>query len=147
MWSDSLLLAERALIVRLLLWSASSVLAGTVVLVVLGARRVRSVFLEQFSAQLIAWGALVLLAATMAWRSVALRDLAGATRLQNGVWLAGGLAVGCIAVGITLVAIAWRQRPGLVGAGIGVLTQGAAFLVLSAHFLTVLVRLALRIDG
>ncbi len=147
MWSDSLLLAERALFVRLLLWSASSVLAGTGVLVALTVRRVRSVFLEQFSTQMVVWGGLVLLPAAIAWRSLALRDLAGATRLQNGVWLACGLAVGCVAVGVTLVATGWRRRPGLVGAGIGVVTQGAAFLLLSAHFLTVLARLALRIDG
>ena len=84
--------------------------------------RQRSPLLEHFGIQTAAWGA----DRARRWRSsrqqsLALRDLAGATRLDRMLWLNIGLDVGYVLVGLTLVVLGWRavRRLGLVGAGIG----------------------------
>ena len=137
MWSDTLLLAERAHLIRLVLWGASSVLAGTALLVTLIARRARSPFLTHFAIQTAAWGAVNLALTAFAWRRLAERDLGGATRLANLLWLNTGLDIGYIGVGATLAITGWvlGHRLGAVGAGIGIMVQGAALLVLDIRFL------------
>jgi len=144
MWSDTLLLAERAHLVRLLLWGAASVLTGTAVLAVLAARRAQSPLLMHFAVQTAAWGAIDLGLAALAWRGLAMRDLAGATHLDRMLWLNCGLDVGYIAVGVTLawVGLALGRRLGLMGAGLGVIVQGLALLALDARFIAVLSRLS-----
>jgi hypothetical protein len=61
-----------------------------------------------------------------------LRDLAGATRLDRFLWLNVGLDAGYVMVGLTLLIIGARvlRRPGLVGAGLGVIVQGSALVLL-----------------
>jgi hypothetical protein len=132
MWADTLLAAERAHALRLLAWGAVSVLAGTALLAWLRVRAYRSHLLEQFAVQMAAWGTLVLLIAYVAQRGLALRDLAGATRLDRLLWLAIGLDAGFVLVGIALAAVGWRlgRRLGLIGAGTGIVVQGAALMVL-----------------
>ena len=48
------------------------------------------------------------------------------------LWLNIGLDVGFVLVGITLAILGWRavRRLGLVGAGIGVILQGTALMLL-----------------
>jgi hypothetical protein len=149
MWSDTLLAAERSHLLRLILWGVGSVIAGTALLVLVATRRGAaggSPLLANFAVQCAAWGAIDLLIAGFAWRGLALRDLAGATKLDRLLWLNTGLDVGYVAVGIALAAVGWQlgRRLGLVGAGIGVAVQGLALVVLDAHFISVLNRLAVR---
>lgn len=143
MWSDSLLLAERAHLVRLLAWGAASVLAGSAVAALLAVRRAHSPLLTHFAIQTAAWGAIDLLLAGLAWRGLAMRDVAGAARLERLLWLNTGLDVGYVAVGVTLGVAGWTlgRRLGAVGAGLGVVVQGIALLVLDARFIGVLARL------
>ena len=144
MWSDTLLAAERAHLERLVLWGVMSVLVGTALLALLAARRVRSPLLTHFAVQMSAWGALDLALAGWAWRGLRLRDFATATALDRLLWLNTGLDLGYVAVGITLAATGWAvgRRLALIGAGTGIVVQGAALLVLDATFISILGRLA-----
>lgn len=135
MWSDTLLAIERAHLVRLAVWGAASALAGTALLALLALRRTRrgeSALLRHFAIQTVAWGTIDLGLALLGVRSLAPRDLAGATRLDRFLWLNTGLDAGYAAVGLTLAITGWLlgRRLGLVGAGIGVTIQGLALLVL-----------------
>ncbi len=142
MWSDTLLLAERAHLMRLVLWGASSVLVGTALLAMLAARRAHAPFLAHVAIQTLAWGAIDLVRVAYAWRGLAERDLRGATRLANVLWLNTGLDIGYIAVGATLAIAGWvlGRRLGAVGAGVGIMVQGTALLVLDLGFLAVFSR-------
>ena len=132
MWADTLLAAERAHLLRLALWGGSSILVGGALLGLLRLRRVRSPLLDHFAIQTVAWGAVDLALALAGRQRLELRDLAAATRLDRFLWLNIGLDAGYIMVGLTLLAVGWRvaRRPGLVGAGLGVIVQGAALAVL-----------------
>ncbi|HVE78861.1 MAG TPA: hypothetical protein VNA89_08370 [Gemmatimonadaceae bacterium] len=144
MWSDTLLLAERAHLARLFLWGASSVVAGTAVLAFLRLRRARSALLTQFAIQTAAWGLLNLVLALAARRALRERDVAGATRLDRFLWLNVGLDAGYIGVGLTLALAGWflGRRLGVVGAGVGVVVQGLALLVLDLYVIGAIERLA-----
>lgn len=128
MWADTLLAAERAHLLRLALWGAASLLVGTALVAMLHLRRSRSSLLTHFGIQTGAWGAVELGVALLLLRSLALRDLSGATRLDRRVWMNIGLDVGYALVGITLIVIGWRvvRRFGLVGAGMAIVLQGSA---------------------
>ena len=153
MWSDSLLLAERAHLVRLLVWGVGSVVAGGAILVALlavGRRRAAggavraSPLVTHFAVQTAAWGAIDLALAALAWRGLAMRDADAALRLDRMLWLNVGLDVGYVAVGVTLALTGWLlgRRLGAVGAGVGVVVQGAALLVLDAKFIAVIAALS-----
>lgn len=139
MWADTLLSLERAHLLRLALWGAGSVLAGTIVLLVARIAQHRRAspprpLLTHFAIQTAAWGAVDLAICVWAWRGLALRDVHGATSLVNFLWLNVGLDVGYVGVGVTLVLVSWRlgQRLAGVGAGMGVIVQGLALAVLDA---------------
>jgi hypothetical protein len=132
MWADTLLAAERAHLLRLILWSAASILAGTALMAWLRIGRRRSPLLDQFALQSAAWGAVEVALALAGYATLELRDVAGATRLDRLLWLNVGLGVGYVLVGVTLVLLGWRtlRRPGLIGAGLGVIVQGTALATL-----------------
>jgi hypothetical protein len=132
-WADTLLTVERAHLLRLVLWGAASLLIGTALVAILRIRRPRSSLLMHFGVQTAAWGAVELGAALLLLRSLALRDLAGATRLDRMLWLNIGLDVGCVLVGVTLAVVGWRavRHLGLVGAGIAVVLQGSALAMIN----------------
>jgi hypothetical protein len=132
MWADTLLVAERAHLLRLIIWGGASVVAGAALLGLLRLRRERSALLDHFAIQTVAWGAIDLALALAGRQRLELRDLAAATRLDRFLWLNIGLDAGYVMVGLTLLAVGWRvaRRPGLVGAGIGVIVQGTGLAVL-----------------
>jgi Family of unknown function (DUF6992) len=61
-----------------------------------------------------------------------MRDLAGAARLERLVWLNIGLDAGYVAAGAMLAGAAWwlARRAGPVGAGVGIVVQGLALVVI-----------------
>ena len=143
MWSDTLLLAERAHLARVLLWGGASLLVGSLVLALLAVRRVRSPLLLHFAIQTAAWGAINVVLAALARRGLAPRDVSGATRLDRFVWFNNGLDLGYVAVGVTLAIVGWRlgHRLALVGAGMALVVQGLALLVLDLRFSAILARM------
>jgi uncharacterized protein DUF6992 len=140
MWSDTLLLAERAHLMRLAAWGAGSMLAGTAVVALL---RRQSPLLKQFGMQTSVWGLIAIAIVLLSWRDLAMRDVAGAARLERLIWLDAGLALGLAAVGGTLAVAGWRigKRLDAVGAGIAMMAQGLALALLELHFASVLTRL------
>jgi hypothetical protein len=141
-WADSLLALERLHVLKLTLWGALSVLVGTSLSAVVLAKRVESALLQHFGIQMGAWGLVILVMALWARSRLALRDLAGAVSLDRFAWLNIGLDAGYVLVGITLALCGWRlgRRPGLVGAGVGVVVQGLALAVLDLQLSTGIVR-------
>jgi hypothetical protein len=142
MWSDTLLALEHAHLLRLLAWSAASIVAGTALYAVLTLRRTASALLAQFAIQTCAWGLLNLIVAAMGMLRLAERDLASATRLDRLLWLSLGLDAGLVLIGVTLATTGWvlSRRLGIVGAGIGVLVQGAGLLALDLRFVAMTTR-------
>lgn len=138
MWADTLLAAERAHLLRLLVWGAASVLTGSALLAWLFAGSRRSKLLEQFAVQTAGWGVVEIVLAGMARTALAPRDFAGATRLDRLLWLNIGLDAGYILVGLALVTTGWYlgRRLGLLGAGTGIIVQGGALAVLDLMLAT-----------
>jgi len=136
MWADTLLAAEGAHLLRLLLWGVACLLVGTGLLawLRLGARN--STLLEQFAIQTAAWGTVEIALGALARTSLAVRDLAGATRLDRLLWLNLGLDAGYLMLGLALVILGWRlaRHLGYVGAGIAIVVQGGALALLDLTF-------------
>src|SRR5688500_16346383 len=130
MWADTLLAAERAHLLRLLAWAASSVLVGTALLAIVGARGGERGLLRHFAIQMAAWGAVEGAIVALAWRGLALRDYVGAVRLDRALWLCVGLDAGSIGIGATLAVAGWMlaRRAAALGAGAGIVVQGSALL-------------------
>jgi hypothetical protein len=143
MWSDTLFAAERAHLVRLLLWAAASVVVGTALWAVSSRRPVPSPLLQHLALQTALWGLIDLGIVAQGWRSQEMRDLAGYLALDRFLWLNVGLDAGYVAVGITLLACGWTlgRRMGLVGAGLGVAVQGLALLALDGWLVVILNRI------
>jgi hypothetical protein len=132
MWADTLMAAERAHLLRLVVWGGACLVLGGTLLVFLKARGQRSPLLQQFAFQTAGWGAIDLVLAANGLRTLHLRDLGGATRLDRFLWLNVGLDIGYVLVGLTLLIAGWRlgRRAGLIGAGAGVIVQGTALVLL-----------------
>ena len=143
MWSDNLLIAERAHLVRLIAWGAGSMLVGTALLAVLRLRRARSPLLFHFALQTIAWGAIDLVLAWTGSQNLEMRDIAGATRLDRFIWFNAGLDLGYAGVGATMIILGWRlgRSLGLVGAGVGIVVQGLALAILDLQLTVIVARL------
>ena len=119
-----------------MIWAALSVLAATILFVLLAARRIRSPLLEHFALQMAGWGVVLAAIVFFEWRGLAMRDVSGAARLERVLWLNIGLDAGYVAVGVTL-AVAGRlmaRRLAAVGAGLGIVLQGLALLLLDLQF-------------
>jgi hypothetical protein len=146
MWSDTLLAAERAHLARLLVWASASVIAGAALLLFVSLRGTNTPLLRQFGIQALAWGAIDLGIVAWAWRGLRLRDHAGAMGLVRFLWLNVGLDLGYVGVGATLALAGWiiARHLGAVGAGVGVVTQGLALLVLDGVFLAHIDRLGIN---
>ncbi|GJG86146.1 hypothetical protein tb265_13270 [Gemmatimonadetes bacterium T265] len=138
MFADTLLSLERSHLLRLLIWGAGSVVAGTLLLALQALQRTAGSpsLLRHFAIQTVAWGAIDLALALWAQRGLALRDYAGARQLDRVLWLNLGLDAGYIGVGVTLALCGWLfgRRYAPVGAGLGVIVQGAALFLLDLLF-------------
>lgn len=144
MWSDALIIAERNHLLRLLVWGAVCVLAGTALLLAGVLRRGdRSPLLRHFAIQTTAWGAAELLVGAWGWQGLAYRDLASYTRFDRLLWLNVGLDAGYVAVGAALALTGWlaARRLGPVGAGMAIAVQGLALFVLHSFLVDVIARL------
>jgi hypothetical protein len=135
-WADTILAAEQQHLLRMLIWAALSIVAGTAIVTLLTVRRTESALLAHFAYQTAAWGVVVGAVAAVSWHSLRLRDLAGAARLEHLVWLNVGLAVAYAAAGAVLAVTAWKlgRRLGAVGAGTAIVVQGLALFVLELQF-------------
>ena len=143
MWSDTLLAAERSHLLRVILWAVTSATLGTILLLIITVRRVAAPVVQWFAMQILVWGLLELVVAVARWRSLGMRDVSGATRLDRLTWLHIGLDAGMVGIGLTLVVLAWLQGRHLavMGAGLGVVVQGLGLLVLNLTFASLLARL------
>ncbi|MDE3126371.1 MAG: hypothetical protein KGL38_00105 [Gemmatimonadota bacterium] len=142
MFADSLLRAEQLHLFRLLAWGAASILAGTLVSVTVVWRRQATTLLRQFAIQTAAWGVLETAYVALAWHGLALRDLAGATRLDRHLWFTLGLEIGGMGIGATLVMLgAGRERRlWLMGAGMAVIVQCMALFLIDARLAALISR-------
>ncbi len=135
--------AERAHLLRLLAWGASSAVSGLALLAWIRWRGSRAAsLLFHFALQTALWGTIDLLIASASFRGLELRDLDSATGLDRFLWLNIGLDAGYVMVGLTLIIVAWRlgRRQALMGAGLGVAVQGAALALLDLVFAVQIVR-------
>lgn len=142
MFADDLLRAEQMHLFRLLVWGGASVVAGTLIFVALAWRRPGTTILRHFAIQSIGWGALEVAYAAVAWHGVQMRDLAGATRLDRLLWFNLGLDLGLVTVGAAIGLLGWayNRRLNLVGAGAGVVLQGAALFLINAQLASMISR-------
>ena len=143
MWSDTLLAAERNHLLRVILWAVTSATLGTILLLIITIRRVVAPVVQWFATQALVWGLLELVVAAASWRSLDMRDVSGATRLDRLTWLHIGLDAGIVGIGLTLAIVAWLQgrRLAVIGAGLGIVVQGLGLLLLNLTFASVLARL------
>lgn len=143
MWSDTLLAAERAHVIQLILWAVSSAVLGTSIVAVVTLRRMAVPIIQWFAVVALVGGLAELAIALVRWQSLAMRDVSSATRLDRLTWFNAGLDVGIIAAGLTMVAFAWvaGRRLSILGAGLGALVQGLGLLVINLTFVSILARL------
>jgi hypothetical protein len=132
MWADTLQTFERQHLLQLLEWGGASVLIGCLLFLVLSLRRIRAPLLRHFATQNILWGIAELVWGAFGYRDVPLRDYEGAASLARVLWVAIGFEAGAILVGITLAIGGWAyvRRLAVVGAGIGIIVQASALIVL-----------------
>lgn len=142
MWADTLLRAEQRHLLQLLIWAGLSVIAATSLAVVLVRTPARSPLLTHFAGQSAVWGGVIGAIAAVELRTAALRDLSGAARLERIVWMNVGLDAGYVGVGVTLALAAWllARKMSAVGAGLAIVVQGLALLVMHLQFAAVVSR-------
>jgi hypothetical protein len=140
MWADQVLAFEKAHLARLLFWGLSSLVIGLGCWAFWRLKRLDVPLLRHFALQTGAWGAVDVVLALAARPTLKLRDYDGVTSLDRFLWFYCGLDVGYIAVGITLAVCGWKlaKSRGMVGAGLGVVIQGAALLLLDLRLAALL---------
>jgi hypothetical protein len=143
MWSDTLFAAERAHLLHWILWAGSSAILGTAMLAAVTLRRVSAPIIQWFAIHALVWGSAELALALLRWRTLVMRDVSAATRLDRFTWFNAGIDVGIIGAGLAIVVVAWLngRRLGTVGAGLGILVQGLGLLVINLTFASMLARL------
>jgi hypothetical protein len=132
MWADTLEALERTHLLRLLVWGAASVLAGTSIIAWLRIGTRRSALLQHFAIQAALWGAIEAVIALRLLTRLTVRDVTSATQLDRLLWLNVGLDLGYVLVGLALTTVAWKlgRRFGLMGAGLSIVVQGSALALL-----------------
>ena len=148
MWSDVVLQIERVHLLRLLFWGAASTVGGTGLLVLSLAQPRASAMIRRFGLMCVVLGAAELIFGAIGYHRLALRDLAGATRLERLAWMQLGMYLGLIAVGaaMSMVARSTALRASRsteaalpsVGAGVAVALHGLALSTLELLLLAAL---------
>ena len=117
-------------------------MAGTFAITTIVVRRTRSALLAQFGLQLVGWGLVIGVIAALEWHGVQLRDLSGATQLERVLWMNIGLDAGFVGMGAVL-ALCGRvlgRNAGAIGAGVAIVVQGLALLLIDLQFAAVISR-------
>lgn len=142
MLADTLLRAEQLHLLRVMLWGAGSVIAGTALFVFLVARHARSRLLTAFGAVCLVLGGIELLGAAISYHAVPLRDYDAAVRLDRMVWFEVGFAAAAALSGIGVAILGWRaeRRLGVVGAAVAVALHAAAILLLDLQLASIISR-------
>ena len=142
MWSDTLLHAEQQHLLRLLLWSGLSIVAGTAAVTTITVRRLRSPLLAQFSLQMIGWGLVLGVIAAFEWHGLRLRDVSGEIHLEHVLWMNIGLDAGFVGIGAVLAAAGrlLARNVGAAGAGAAIAVQGLALLLIDLQLAAVVSR-------
>jgi hypothetical protein len=119
-----------------------SIVAATALATTLAGKRIQSPLLRHFGLQSAAWGVAIAAIAATNLRGARLRDVGGAARLERLVWMNVGLDVGIVGIGAALALSAWlmARRMSVVGAGVGIVVQGLALLVLELQFAAIVSR-------
>ena len=141
-WADTLLHAEQQHLLRLLLWAALSTVAATAIATTVAVRRLRSPLLTHFALQLALWGIVIGVIAGIEWHGLHLRDLSASARLERLLWLNIGLDVGFVGMGVVL-GVSGRilsRNYAAVGAGVGIILQGLALLLIDLQFASIVSR-------
>jgi len=143
MWSDTLLAAERSHLIRLMIWAVTSATVGSTLVAIITLRRMVAPIVLWFAIQALVWGGAELILGIVCWETLAMRDVSSATRLDRLTWFNAGLDVGIVIAGIAIAGMAWThgRRLNRIGAGLGVLVQGLALLLINLTFASILARL------
>ncbi len=142
MFAYTLLHAEQLHLLRVMLWGAASVIAGTALFVFLVVRRIPSPLLRAFGGVCLVLGGLELLGAAISYRAVPLRDYDAAVRLDRTVWFELGFAAAAALAGIAVALQGWRlgRRLGAAGLGIAVTLHALAVALLDVQLASILSR-------
>ena len=142
MLADTFLRAEQVHLLRLLAWGGLSIVAGTLLAITIATRRARSPLLAHFALQIAVWGFVIAVIAGMEWRGLHLPDLAAASRAERVLWMNIGFDAGFVGMGAVLAASAriLTRNAAALGAGIGIIVQGLALLVIDLQFAAVVAR-------
>lgn len=141
-WADTLLHAEQQHLLRLLLWAALSIIAATVIATTVVVRRLRSPLLTHFALQMALWGFVIGAIAGIEWQGLHLRDISGSARLERLLWMNIGMDVGFVGMGAVL-GVSGRllsRNIAAVGAGVGIILQGLALLLVDLQFASIVSR-------
>src|SRR5262245_31347999 len=111
-------------------------------LVLTKGRRGQSALLTGFGTQLALWAVVIAAVGAIELQRLTMRDLSSATRLERITWARAGLDVGIIGIGLVLGGASHvlpRSQRGL-GAGIAIVAQGLALLVIDLRLIAVISR-------
>ena len=142
MLAETLLHAELLHLLRVMLWGAASVIAGTAVFVLLLVRRAASPLLRSFGGACLVLGGLELLGAGISYHAAPLRDYYAAVRLDRTVWFELGFAAAALLAAVAFAIEGWRigRRLGVVGASVAVALHSLAILLLDLQLAFVISR-------
>ncbi len=143
-WADSLLGLERLYFLKLMLWGATSVVAGTVICALTAVKGRSAPMLRALALSLAVLGVAELGAALALRAGTGLRDLESATTLDRALWLVSGLVLGWAVVAFLAALRAARRRPApdarAAGLGMGVGLHGVAIAILTLQLARAIVR-------
>jgi hypothetical protein len=117
-------------------------IVGIVGVLIARRRAERSPLVFHFGAQMLTWGAGVVVLAVARYATLAPRDFVSAVRLERSLWFGSGLELGLAAAGVTTAVVSWAagRRLGGVGAGIAVILQGLALAILDMRLAATITR-------
>ena len=70
MWSDTLLVAERSHLIRMIIWAVTSAVLGTAFVIVVAGRRMSAPIALWFAIQTLVWGSVELMITVARWSAL-----------------------------------------------------------------------------